>query len=145
MQTNTDTYPIRSGHKTGGASKLAARAVDANPVRKRTTLINIVIAAMLNPNYVVEEIAHEIGESTSYTRPLATTLVNIGVLSKGPMKIAPSFGRMAHTQEAMPDLIRYIEAKQPDDVDTFRAVVGAFIDRRIELERRSKKAAKHGA
>lgn len=143
MQTNS--YPINAGHRGDGASKLAAHEVDSNPDRKLQTQISIVVAAMVWPDYVVDQIASEIGEDRLYVRPRASELVNMGVLVKRGKKISPSFGRVANLLEASADLIRWIDARECQDVGDLRMAIGSFILSRIELERRTKKIAKHGA
>jgi hypothetical protein len=139
MYTHANSMP-------DGASRIAHRAVNADAERKLRTLENIALETVIVAGQVVDEIAQCIGESNVlYVRPMASLLINMGVIRKGPLKIASVCGRAAHTLEPSPDLIMELWRSDYDGVAEARAIVRAFIVERMAESRRAERTNRGGA
>lgn len=150
MYTNSETYPVASGHKADGASKDAARAVDANPDRKLRAQVESVMAVLVSgDDLIADEIGVAINETGPlYIRPIVSTLVNMGILIKSSVrKMTQIHGRPAHVIRPSADLFAFLDrhADQIEDEDDLRKIVTAFVIGRIESERLAMQIARHGA
>lgn len=160
MYTNS-VYPAVAGTKDrSGASLEAARAVDRDPERKYTAMVNIVLEALTRPN-VPDEIAKAIGESILYTRPLCSTLIALGLVRKGPIRNQSIHGRPAHVIKPSTVLIDALQCEfdviaasgdvydaiydlEPEEVCEVRALVQSLIVTRVLEARKAGRANRGG-
>lgn len=139
----TNHYPVLAGYKSTGADQIAARLVDRDPERLMRTLTAISIATILSVPMVADEIAALIEESPLYVRPRITRLIQLGVVTKGPLRMASICGRAAHVIEPSDDLLSLLARRGIDlssDVELWGAVGGFILDR-LEDERRAERVA----
>jgi hypothetical protein len=143
--TTASGYPLSAGYKDDSTSKAAARAVDANSVRLLDCYARIVLTAIMEPHYVIDEVAESIHEPILYVRPRASELFNLGILSKGAKRVSPTHGRQAHVYAPAEDIVWYIAENDPTDLVRLERVIRTFIAERIAADRAARAAAKRGS
>lgn len=135
----TNHYPVLAGFKSTGADQIAARLVDRDPERLMRTLTSIAIATILSVPMVADELSALLEESPLYVRPRITRLIQLGVVRKGPLRMASICGRAAHVIEPTDDLLNMLERRGIDlasDIELWGAVGGFILDR-LNDERRA--------
>lgn len=144
------TYPVASGYRDQGASRLAAAAVDADPDRKLTFYIRSAMKLVLD--YTTEaicpdDLAAHCQEPVLYARPLVTCLAKLGIAEKTTsMKVSDTFKRKANIIQPSADLQEWV-ARHEAQIETehdLELVVERFVVSRIAEAQMAQARAKRG-